>query len=296
MSDVTKSHVSSTGNLAFVMPTHRPALGEQAANDLVASVAKSTDLVVLVPQNAENYPFTNLDPRVHLVRSDGQGATTARNEGIDFVLSTFGAEYLFIFPNDQSKYSASSITEVRHFSVSHASSIALGVWHISDFDIDLRESSWQNLELLNYRDAFTAYEPAMAVPGNVFEVIRFDNRIGTGSATYAQSGEAPDLVLNALKRGIPVRRLLGFVVENPSTTFRLNWLAGMRKIYRYACGSGYGYRRWSTDVGLLRSYAQIASPVLSYLTGKVYWRSMGLANALVATLGRIHGRFFISMR
>lgn len=288
--------MTAVAPLAFVIPTHRPVLGEHAANELAAMNLNSNDLVVLVAQNSEDYSFSNIDSRVHLIRSQTTGATFARNEGIDYVLNTLGTHYLFVFPNDQSRYSSDCITALRGFSASHPNSIALGVWHISDFNVDLCESSWSNLSQLDYRDAFTAYEPAIAIPGNVFNNLRFDNRIGTGSSTFAQSGEAPDLMMQALSNGFKVYRLMAFVASNPSTTYRLSWHQGLRKIYRYACGSGYGYRRWSTQVGILRSYLQIFSPIASYLTGKVYWRTMGLLNAIVATFGRIHGRFFIRIR
>ncbi len=277
-------------HIAFVIPTNRPSLGLACAKRLISQTDEESDLVVLVIQG-DPVASGDVDSRIKIVTTATRGATVARNVGIDYVVANYGHAYSYIFPNDQTVYSSESIRAARNFVVANSMSVGIGSWCMSDLDIHVKSKTPVG-QTLSKEHAFLAYEPAVIFPGEVFARHRFDQSIGTGSASKAQSCEAPDLVLQSMNAGFLSRYVPEFIATNPSTTYQLTKAEARKKIYGYAVGSGVAYRKWQGDVGKTRSLLQILSPLAGFMIGRPYWRAMGLKMAFIASFGRMRGRFF----
>jgi hypothetical protein len=106
----------------------------------------------------------------------------------------------------------------------------------------LRDPGPEGSELTGW-ELWRPIEPACVWNvGRVLEVGGFDERIGTGSAGAAQSGEGTDLLVR-LARSAPVRVAPGIVVHGRPHDFGLDATARASKDYGYAVGTGVVYRR-----------------------------------------------------
>jgi hypothetical protein len=117
----------------------------------------------------------------------------------------------------------------------------------------------------------------------------FDERIGTGSAGSAQSGEGTDLLLR-MARHAPVVAAPDLVVHGRPHAFGLQPAARVAKDYSYAVGTGIVFRRHFPG---LATYPRLVWPAAQGVLHALRKRDAGeMRGGFARARGRIYGYLF----
>ena len=279
--------------LAFVISIRSLDNIHQSLHEL-EKVISHVDLIVVVNQSREKLVLEDRivsERIVNVISTETLGLSRGRNIGIDFLVKSLNNSDGIIFPNDVSKYSEHSITLMREHLLMNPNSIAVGSW-VSDKGVVLL-SPFQKYE--NSRHLTRAYEPAIVFPLKLFSLgLRFDESIGTGSASPYQSGEGAHLLYEALHKNIQIITQSQIECVNPTTKRALSVKEYTKKSFYYGAGTGFYLREKLWPDSMFQSLVLIFGPLVGYLVGKGYWKTQGLLFTFCNFLGRIYG--FIRFR
>ena len=256
------------------------------------NVISAEDEIILVNQSTEELQLFFNDkngPNITLLFDKGLGLSRGRNLGIEFAFSHFSTFSGFVFPNDISEYSPNTISEMRSALINSPSRVEVGSWR----DTNGNELMTPYAIYDDSRKPLRIYEPAIIFPRSVFlKGLRFDERIGTGSAGPWQSGEGSQLILECLLHGVLIEGNEKIVCINPGSRRDLSIRYVIRKAFYYGAGTGRYYRKNMVPGNLNLVLGLSFSPCIGYVIGKKYWRSQGLIFSVAATTGRFFGLIF----
>ena len=227
--------------------------------------------VILVDQNADDRlrPILAAFPQMPLTRLMCEpGLSRARNMG----LAVANGDVVG-FPDDDCWYPPDSLEKVVNCLAEEAAWLGIAGRTMGEgsarplwsWDTDggpiTRRNVWRRV---NSNSIF--------LRRTVFEAgLRFDESLGVGSGTPWGAAEEVDLILSAIKHGSSIQYVPEIVVHHRNVFPEKDELE-IAKAYRYACGTGYVFRkhRYPLDFIASRLLGPIAYMLLALVSGRLY--------------------------
>ena len=217
------------------------------------------------------------------------GASSGRNVGIEVSLKSSQGIDGYIFINDRSRLTLSSLEAAQNFLDSNPNSVGVGKWKNELGATILAPRSTYSSGV----DFLTCAESVLIVPIYLFHRgLMFDPDFGTGALTKWQSAEGAKLLLDASILGAQVLPVPEFVVTTQGSSKSLSLLSSLKKGFNYGLGSGKYFQISSGFIsrntkGVFFSVA----PLVWFAFGKAYWRDAGFVFSLASCIGRLMGLY-----
>lgn len=175
------------------------------------------------------------------VPCNGHGASLGRNVGLEHA----NGNYIF-FPDDDCYYEKEflrrALAAIEQDHVDFVTGISLDpetkvLNHTSSSSGEVRRP-------LDYKNILYSFvEFTIVFRSSVFQSLRFDERIGTGSSGLAWSDEGADLLIRAMRAEMRGEFAPGLVAYHPDNAMVRNEHT-MRRTFRYAVGRGRTLRHY----------------------------------------------------
>lgn len=193
-------------------------------------------------ESCERYP-----ENVTWVTCNGHGSSLGRNVGLEYA----NGRYIF-FPDDDCFYEYEflrrALDAIERDHVDFVTGTSLDpetkrLNHTSNSSGELRR-------VLDHKNILYSFvEFTVVFRSSVFQRLRFDERIGTGSSGLAWSDEGADLLIRAMRAGMRGEFVPGLVAYHPDNAMVRNEHT-MRRTFRYAVGRGRTLRRYWLGWGI----------------------------------------------
>jgi glycosyltransferase involved in cell wall biosynthesis len=267
------------------------SLSEQTFRDFELIIADQNEderVADLVTTLSPAFPLARVPSRGGLSRGRNDALALAKGEIIGF-------------PDDDCAYAPDLLANVAAFFDQHGE---YGFLSGRSFADDGRDSVSKHAkepgEIVRETIHRQCIEFALFVRRDTMGATRFDEAMGVGAPTPWHSDEGPDFLLRLMAKGARGYYDPAFGVWHPRPITRLD-AKDLDRIYRYACGNGYFYRKhgysgWyfakkmaRTSCGLLLSLARLKPKMARLYLARLRgcWRGW---NAEIAATGADGGQ------